>query len=282
MGLLPSKPGVRPRVNLRLIARALRFCATASGFEQRLVYERLMARHVPLAKRRDLKPPAYLRLELLERFPRLVSSDRSGELSGLFGPFADRRAAAKARDQLEKRFALRPCDFVFEPEPSLPLGLGCVYAQVRSCAAPCLQRVSEESYRTTAAEVARALASPTDRTGAAFLDVPDWVACAAHRGCVVESVADALQVFPIRDGSVIDAEVRSVPEGELASCLEALGFTLPEIAADDTPWLASWLRGKRKGAYFVVPDTGSRSGSALANAARSALADAARGSRSAS
>ncbi len=260
----------------------LRFCVTASGFEQRLVYERLIGRHVPLAKRRDLKPPGYLRLSFAERFPRLTVSDRSGELSSLFGPFADRRAAAKARDGLDKRFGLRPCDFVFEPDPALPLGLGCVYAQVRSCAAPCLERVSEDRYRAIADEVARSLASPAIRAGVASLDVPAWVARAAYRAVVVERAADAVQVFPIRDGSVIDHELRTVREADLDRGLEALRFTLPEGVTDDTPWLSSWLRGKRQGAYLVAPDSESLSGSALANAARSALAAAARGSRSAS
>jgi excinuclease UvrABC nuclease subunit len=268
-------------VNLRSIAHALRFSATASGFEERFVYERLMAAYVPLAKRRDLKPPAYLRLETQERFPRLLVSDRSGDRTSLYGPFADRRTAAKAKDALNKRFALRPCDFVFEPDPALPLGLGCVYAQVRSCAAPCLSRVSEEGYRATAAGVAAALAS-SPRLEAGLPELPAWIARATARALAVERVADAIQVFPIRDGSLIDSEVVTVSENELERALEALSFAVPDGASDDTPWLLSWLRGKRKGVYLVVPDEGSRSGSELANAARSALAEAASGSRSAS
>ena len=279
---MPTKPGVRPRLNLRPIARVLRFCAVEGGFEQRLVYERLMARHVPLAERRDLKPPGYLRLALGERFPRLTVSDRSGDLESLFGPFADRRAATKARDAIEKRFALRPCDFVFEPDPALALGLGCVYAQVRSCAAPCLGRVSEDDYRSVAASVAEALASPDGRSEPAALELPPWIARATHRACVLEPVAAGVQVFPIRAGSVIEAEMRTVPERDLEAGLESLSFARPEAAADDTPWLSSWLRGKRKGVYLVAGDNESRSGSALANAARSALAAAARGSRAAS
>ncbi len=47
-----------------------------------------------------------------------------GDPRGLFGPFRDRRAAEKARDALHRLFPLRPCDFAFEPDPALPLGLG--------------------------------------------------------------------------------------------------------------------------------------------------------------
>ena len=72
----------------------------------------------------------------------------------LYGPFRDRRAAEKARGVLQRQFSLRPCDFSFEPDPALPLGLACLYAQVRSCAAPCLARVSEADYRTLATDAA--------------------------------------------------------------------------------------------------------------------------------
>ncbi|MGH9886161.1 MAG: hypothetical protein ACREBE_11565, partial [bacterium] len=41
-----------------------------------------------------------------------------------------------AIEALHAVFPLRPCDFVFEPAPDLAVGLGCVFAQVRTCAAP--------------------------------------------------------------------------------------------------------------------------------------------------
>ena len=39
------------------------------AFQQRLLFERLMARHVPLASRRDLKPPAFLHLDPARALP---------------------------------------------------------------------------------------------------------------------------------------------------------------------------------------------------------------------
>ncbi|MGE5126222.1 MAG: hypothetical protein ACM3PV_08025, partial [Betaproteobacteria bacterium] len=138
----PAAAGRRPRTNLAGIATALGFVETRGPFHQRLTYERLMAPLVPLSARRDLKPPAFLHLDPTRRFPRVsvaglepsVSADASEpELSGpaggpLFGPFRDRRAAEKARDAVHRLFPLRPCDYRFEPDPSLPLGLGCLYA----------------------------------------------------------------------------------------------------------------------------------------------------------
>lgn len=278
----PMKKSVRPRTNLRPVAVALRWAATRCGFAQRLVYERLMAGHVPLERRRDLKTPAYLRLEPAERFPRVVVAERSLE-PALFGPFRDRRAAAAARDALHKLHPLRPCDYVFEPDPALPLGLGCLYAQVRSCAAPCLARVSEDEYRRLAREAASLLGDPSRREDALAERLPPWVAAAASRALVVERLADGFLLFPIRAGAVLDAEIREASEEGLERALDELRFEASGPAADDTPWLLAWLRARhRSGAYLVVEGSEKRSGSALAKAVRSALAAAARGSPAAS
>jgi hypothetical protein len=166
----PPKPGVRPRTNLTGLAVAVAFAETASDFGQRLRYERLMARYVPLDKRKDLKPPSWVALDPAERFPRVLVRDDASS-GPLYGPFRDRAAAVRARDLLYKRFGLRPCDYVFEPDPALPLGLGCLYAQVRTCAAPCLARVGEDAYRGLAREAARFLAEPDARGDA----LPGWI-----------------------------------------------------------------------------------------------------------
>lgn len=263
----PRKAGSRPPTNLRGIAGAVRFRATRGSFEQRLVYERLMAGHVPPEKRRDLKTPAYLRLDPEERFPRIVVAERGPAAGPLFGPFRDRRAAAAARDALHKLHRLRPCDYVFEPDPSLPLGRGCVYAQVRSCAAPCLARVSEGEYRELARRVVRELGEPA--AGACAL--------------VAERSRATLLLFPIRGGCVLDDQVRETGDAGLADALAALRFDAAPGAGDDTAWLLQWLRGRRRGAAYLVVDEGAkRSPSSLANALNSALAVAARGSPAAS
>ena len=49
-----------------------------------------MERHVPRAKRRDLKPPAFLHLDPDERFPRLSVRGAVEDRAHAFGPFRDR------------------------------------------------------------------------------------------------------------------------------------------------------------------------------------------------
>lgn len=269
----PSKKSGRPRTNLRPVASAVRCATTRCAFEQRLVYERLMAEHVPLAQRRDLKTPAYLRLDLAERFPRVVVAERAGETAGMFGPFRDRRSAASARDALHKRNRLRPCDYAFEPEPALPLGLACLYAQVRSCAAPCLARVSEDEYRQIASETAAQLRDPSQRAAADMAWLPAWVAAADGAALVAERTPEgSLLLFPIREGAVLDAEQRECAEGGLEAALLALSFEAPASPRDDTPWLVAWLREpRRSGAYLVVEVGGKGSNSMLAKAVRAAV-----------
>jgi hypothetical protein len=243
----PSKKGGRPPLDLSPVARAVAFEATTSDFHQRLTYERWMEPLVPREKRRDLKPPLFLHLDPSERFPRVtVRVGTPADPSRSYGPFRDRRGAEAAMAALHKVHPLRPCDFRFEPDPALPLGLGCVYAQVRTCSAPCLKRVSEADYRGLADQAAA-------RLGGAQEDEwrPPWVAAATACAVVLEPGSAGLEVYPVRAGAVLD-EHRFVAES-VDAALAAARFTTPASPRDDWPWLVAWLTApKRKGRYVVL------------------------------
>ena len=234
---LPGKLPPRPPTDLTPVAAAIAWAATASAFGQRLAYERLMARYVPLSKRRDLKRPAYLRLDVGDRFPRIVVQP-SAAGDGVFGPFRDSRAATRARDALLKAYRLRACDLEFEPAPDLEAGLACLHAQVESCVAPCLLRVSGDDYRALAARVARALEGEADRPS----EVPPWVLRTPGRSVVVERVKGGRELHPIADGRVLAG--RTADPAALPDALASLPWAAPEGAPDDTPWLNAW-RGAR-------------------------------------
>ena len=246
----PPKPGRRPPLDLRPVAESVRFATSSGEFQQRLMFERLMARYVPLSTRRDLKPPAWLYLDLGERFPRLQTrTSRAARAGGpLFGPFRDARAAARARDGLHRRLPLRPCEFAFEPHPELPLGLGCVFAQTRSCAAPCLARVSEDEYRALAAAAVDLLRGPRVEDP----DLPPWVSARGTRALVVEPVRQGLGVYPVRDGVVLESAALLCAPEQLDAAVQELDW--PGSGAEpDWPWLLSWLHApKRKGRYQVI------------------------------
>ena len=249
----PRPAGVRPALDLTPVARAIAYTEAPSAFGQRLAFERLMARHVPLGRRRDLKTPAYLHLDPKERFPRLVVRTRTEAPAGvLFGPFRDTAAAGRARDSLHKRFRLRPCDFTFEPHPELALGVACLYAQVHSCAAPCLSRVGEDDYRAIAVEATRLLEGPPrDEDLAAVL--PPWVRPALSRSVVVEAVKGRVELYPVRDGVVLDGLVQVGQVETLDEMAARLVFPEPEAAHRDTPWLNAWRHTpKRSGRELPV------------------------------
>jgi hypothetical protein len=238
------------------VAEAVRWAATRTGFHQRLVYERLMAEHVPPEARRDLRPPAYIHLDPDARFPRLSVRGPEADARHLYGPFRDRRAAARAVDALHKMIPLRPCDYTFEPAEDLALGLGCLYAQVRTCAAPCLVRVSEADYRGLAARAAAFLARPEARPAETAAWIPPWVAAVAGgRGVVVERTRDRVELYPVLEGAVLDEARVDVPEADLAAAAARLQWPPPDPPRDDRRWLSSWIHApKRTGAYIVLDE----------------------------
>jgi hypothetical protein len=265
----PAAPGRRPKTNLAGIATAVGWVEADGPFRQRLLYERLVAPLVPLSARRDLKPPAFLHLDPAHRFPRVTVRDAGEGPAGLFGPFRDRRAAEKARDALHRLFPLRPCDHAFEPDPALPLGFGCLYAQVRSCAAPCLARASEEEYRDLAARAAAWLALPSARSDAPAA-VPAIVAAVdLARGLIVDAGRREIGLYPVARGRVLEAAAATVPPAGVDGAVARLDW--PDAGGpDDWPWLAAWLRSPRgRASYVVAGDVLDRE--ALAAAVRAAL-----------
>jgi hypothetical protein len=247
----PPKKGMRPPTNLAPITSAVAFSATTTPFAQRLAFERVMGRHVPLSKRRDLKPPLYLHLDPAARFPRLTVRPAAEERAHLYGPFRSRAAAQSAIEALQALFPLRPCDYAFEPASDLALGLGCVFAQVRTCAAPCLQRLSEDDYRALAVRAASALGTGTARPPELASAVPPWVSAMAEaRGLVADRAGATVELYPVVAGAVMEEAMSSTTADGLEEAVAALRWSPPSEPRDDMPWLLPWLHGKRTGTYL--------------------------------
>jgi hypothetical protein len=215
-----------------------------------------MAATVPTAARRDLRTPAYLRLDEDARFPRLiVTTAPPRSLPGHHGPFRDRENAVRVRDALNRRAGLRPCDHVFEPDPALPLGLGCVHAQVRTCAAPCLLRLDERAYRARGREVARWLADPETRPADLSSWLPPWVADAAGETLVVEAGQGGVELYPVRAGAVLEERAARVAVEGLEAAVQALSWAPCLGPRDDSRWLSAWLHApRRRGRLIPVAD----------------------------
>lgn len=265
------RPGKRPPLDLSPVASVVRFHETGSSFAQRLVYERSMA-HVPLEQRKDLKAPGWLHLDVGERFPRVgVARDLRGR-SALYGPFRNARAAEQAREDVQRLFQIRPCDYDFEPAPDLELGLRCLFAQVETCAAPCLQRSSEPEYLALARRVAEALDEPASRPSE--LGWPAYVgARAGYRAVIAERGRDGLELYPLVGGNVVEARARAIDPASLESAVGAMleddAPPDPE-APDDWPWILAWLAPARRKGRLVRARLGTPA-AALAETLRDAL-----------
>ncbi|HEV7500832.1 MAG TPA: hypothetical protein VGQ33_12550, partial [Vicinamibacteria bacterium] len=128
------------------------------------------------------------------------------------------------------------------------------FAQVGTCAVPCLQRTSEEDYRALAARAAEALAGTSPRP-------PDWAACvpswigpiATARGLVADRDGDSVELYPVVSGAVVEEGMATAGSASLEDAVRALGWSAPHEPRDDTPWLLPWLHGKRTGLYLDVP-----------------------------
>jgi excinuclease ABC subunit C len=257
----PPRPGKRPKTNLRGIAQSLSLVPTSSPFAQRLTFERTMSREFPGAPRRDLKPPYAIQLDLAPRFPRIRVVRWTRGARGMHGPFRDRRAAERASSALQGLFPLRPCDHLFEPDRELPLGLGCLFAQVASCSAPCLARMPEAEYRGLAASAHALLADPDQRLEP-IPEIPSWVAAAdGGRALLGEAIRDRIEVHPVSSMAVLDESAAASGPRELASAIASLRWEPPDPPRDDSAWLMAWLHSRRRtGACVALGSLGAEPG----------------------
>jgi hypothetical protein len=149
------------------------------------------------------------------------------------------------------------------------MGLGCLFAQVRSCAAPCLARLSEGDYRRLAAEAAAWLSGVAPRTDAPA-EVPDVVsAVEGSRALVIGVGRKEVEIYPVWEGRVQEENAASVTPGDLAAAIAELEWRACEGPAD-WPWLAAWISSSSgRGSWIPVRDPSDRA--ALTAAVRDAL-----------
>ncbi len=151
--------------NLAQVAAAIEYWPTHSRLEAAL-YHYFAARRLygeGYQRRIRLRSPAYVKLLLGNRFPRLqVTSRLTGGRALFYGPFRTRAAAETFATACLDLFQLRRCQDDLVPSPDHP---GCVYGEMNLCLRPCQQICSEEEYASEAARLADFLHSD----GAALL-----------------------------------------------------------------------------------------------------------------
>jgi excinuclease ABC subunit C len=152
--LLSRLSGVSNLLNLRQITRQVEYQYVGSAFEaQWLLYCLNRFYHPQLYRQRlRLKPPALLKLNLHNRYPRCYPTRRlSGDGSLYYGPFPSRLAAERFAAEFLDLFKIRRCVEDLNPDPAHP---GCIYSQMHMCLAPCLAGCTDDEYQQEVTRVA--------------------------------------------------------------------------------------------------------------------------------
>ncbi len=147
----PADPTSK-RLNLRELARQVRYRVTNSAFEQSLTYYRIAKHYFPKTYRdlMRLRPSPLLKINLKNAYPRCyvtrhIRVNEQGEPTGgiYYGPFASRRAAQTYADSVLDFFKVRRCQIKIRRDPAFP---GCIYSEMKMCLAPCFAGCTKEEY----------------------------------------------------------------------------------------------------------------------------------------
>jgi excinuclease ABC subunit C len=164
--LLGEKPAHSRSFNLRDSTGHVSYACVGSSFEAQWLLYVLNREDYPATYRQRLrlKPPAWLKLNFQNRFPRLYPTrrlardgatsrtERGGAL--YYGPFPSRLAAERWAADFLDFFKVRRCVEDLNPDPAHP---GCIYSQMQMCLAPCFGGCSDEEYQREVARLAGSL-----------------------------------------------------------------------------------------------------------------------------
>jgi excinuclease ABC subunit C len=269
--------------------------------------QNLVKRHRPPfnVRLRDDKSFPYIAVTVDDDFPRVMfTRERHRRGVWYFGPYANAKKVRETLDVLNRVFPYRPCE---GPKPGRHSGIPCLDYHIDRCLAPCVGYVSKEDYRAIIDQVIEFLSGETKpiqrelerkmREAAAderFEEAARYrnrlrsVQHLAERqaadrrsvgtvdviGVAAEGDRAVVQVFPLRDGRLVDRysfHLENVAGQDSTTllesfCLEYYGGSPsvpPEIVvprdAGDTSALEQFLSERRGARVRVhVPERGEK------------------------
>ena len=212
--------------------------------------QNLVKRHRPPfnIRLRDDKSFPYIAVTLADEYPRVMfTRERHRRGTVYFGPYANAKKVRETLDVLNRVFRFRPCE---GPRPGRHSGIPCLDFHIDRCFAPCIGAITQADYTQIIDGVTSFLSGDTDsiqreleermREAAAeerFEEAARYrnrlfsIRHLAERqaadkravgtvdviGLAVQADRAAVQVFPLRDGKMIDR----------------YGFHLENVAGDD-------------------------------------------------
>src|SRR5881398_2471727 len=210
---------------------------TQSEVEALHLEQNLVKRHRPPfnVRLRDDKSFPYIAVTVEDEFPRVMfTRERHRRGVVYFGPYANAKKVRETLDVLNRVFRFRPCE---GPKPGRHSGIPCLDYHIDRCLAPCVGYVSKEDYGAIIDQVIEFLSGETRpilrelerrmKEAAAeerFEDAARYrnrlfsVSHLAERqaadkravgtidviGLAAEGDRAAVQVFPLRDGKLVD------------------------------------------------------------------------------
>ena len=255
--------------------------------------QNLVKRHRPPfnVRLRDDKSFPYIAVTVEDEYPRVMfTRERHRRGVVYFGPYANAKKVRETLDVLNRVFPYRPCE---GPQPGRHSGIPCLDYHIERCLAPCVGYVSKEDYRRVIDGVVEFLSGETRpilreleekmrqaaederfEEAARYRNRLFSVRHLAERqaadkravgtidviGIAAEDDRAAVQVFPLRDGKLIDrysfhlenAEGHDLPTMLEAFILEYYGsapsvppqVVVPRGIGDTAP-LAEFLTARR-------------------------------------
>lgn len=199
--------------------------------------QNLVKRHRPPfnIRLRDDKSFPYIAVTLEDEYPRVMfTRERHRRGTLYFGPYANAKKVRETLDVLNRVFRFRPCE---GPRPGRHSGVPCLDFHIDRCLAPCIAAISVEDYAAVVDDVVAFLSGDTQSiqrhldermreaaAGERFEEAARYrnrlfairhlaerqaadrrdVGSADVIGLAVEGDRAAVQVFPLRDGKMID------------------------------------------------------------------------------
>jgi excinuclease ABC subunit C len=255
--------------------------------------QNLVKRHRPPfnVRLRDDKSFPYIAVTVEDEYPRVMfTRERHRRGVVYFGPYANAKKVRETLDVLNRVFPYRPCE---GPKPGRHSGIPCLDYHIERCLAPCVGYISKEDYRAIIDSVIEFLSGDTKpiqrelerkmkdaAEGERFEEAARYRnRLFAVRHLVERQAADkrsvgtvdvigiasdgeraAVQVFPLRDGKLIDRyafHLENVAGQDTATLLEAFVIEYygsapsmpPQIVvppdSGDTSALAEFLSERR-------------------------------------
>ncbi|MGZ4353863.1 MAG: excinuclease ABC subunit UvrC [Gaiellaceae bacterium] len=133
----------------QLVARVadLEVIVTGNEVEALHLEQNLVKRHRPPfnVRLRDDKSFPYIAVTAEDEYPRVMfTRERHRRGVVYFGPYANAKKVRETLDVLNRVFRYRPCD---GPKPGRHSGIPCLDYHIERCYAPCVGYISKEDYR---------------------------------------------------------------------------------------------------------------------------------------